>query len=76
MDERSVYVFLISRPNDKGYVWPAAYMDRELAEKAFGRVSEVAEVRFTTEGAALIDVPDCPRCGAAHWPQCPEKAGG
>jgi len=23
-------------------------------------------------------VPDCPRCGAAHWPQCPlpEKSGG
>lgn len=24
----------------------------------------------------LVREESCPRCGAAHWPQCPEKAGG
>lgn len=45
----TAYVFLVSRPCDKGYVWPAVYTDKDLAEKAFGRVSEIAEVEFEAE---------------------------
>lgn len=39
-----VYVWLMSRPSDNGAVWPMVYQDRERAEKAFGRISDVVEV--------------------------------
>jgi hypothetical protein len=39
-----VYLVLICRPADKGHIWPAVYLTRELAENAFGRVSAVVEV--------------------------------
>lgn len=40
----TVYVFLICRDADKGVPWPAVYTNRELAEKAFGRISPVVTV--------------------------------
>lgn len=42
----TVYVFLVSRPCDKGESWPVVYQSRDLAESAEHRVSEVAEVSF------------------------------
>ena len=42
----TVYVFLIQRDRDRE-AWPAVYTSRELAEKALGRVSEIAEVLLT-----------------------------
>ena len=43
-----VYVFLIKRPkyDDKCGAWPCVYTDKELAEKAFGRVSPVVELEI------------------------------
>lgn len=42
---RTVYVFLMRRPQDRE-AWPVVYQDRELAEKAFGRVSPVVAVQL------------------------------
>jgi hypothetical protein len=44
MNAQTVYVFLISRPCDRGSAWPAVYTSKELAEQAFGRISDVVEV--------------------------------
>ena len=42
----TVYVVLIESDRDRE-AWPAVYASRELAEKAFGRVSEIAGVLLT-----------------------------
>lgn len=42
------YVFMMRRPTDK-QAWPVLYMTRELAEHAFGRVSEIVEVELPKE---------------------------
>lgn len=49
----NLYVFLMSRPCDKGDVWPVVYQSRELAEKSEHRVSEIAEVSFETSEAIV-----------------------
>jgi hypothetical protein len=56
----NLYVFLVSRPTDKGHVWPAVYTDRDLAEKAFGRVSEIREVELdrSVPTAAALEIGD------------------
>lgn len=41
---RTVYVFFIQRPQDK-QTWPVVYENRELAEDAPHRVSEIVEVQ-------------------------------
>lgn len=41
-----LYVFLYKRPADT-QPWPAVYTDKDLAEKAFGRISDVVEVEVT-----------------------------
>lgn len=40
----TVYVFLVSRPSDKGLIWPCVYTDHDLAKQAFGRVSQIVKV--------------------------------
>jgi hypothetical protein len=45
----SVYVFLVKRAVDKKS-WPCVYTDRDLAEKAVGRISPVAQITFRDDG--------------------------
>ncbi len=52
MSDRKVYVFLMSRPCDKGDTWPVVFTDRERAEAAEHRISEVAEVCFAASVGA------------------------
>ena len=48
MDFPKVYVFFMKRRQDKE-PFPAVYLNRELALKAFGRISPVIEVKITGE---------------------------
>jgi hypothetical protein len=44
-----VYVFLVQRKQDS-QPWPCVYIDAQLAEKAYGRVSAVIPVEVCVSG--------------------------
>lgn len=52
-----------------GRGWNKAYTEGALIHDLWAEVE-----RLSKFDPALI--PDCPRCGAAHWPQCPQVSAG
>ena len=65
MEARQVYVFLMRRAQD-GQAWPAVYETRELAEKALGRTTAIAELCFDEDGNVLDLLLDAARQAAAR----------
>jgi hypothetical protein len=59
-----------------GVVWKSGSADGEpWAEVALGPMVMTEDENFVHIRPAFdpASIPDCPRCGAQHWPQCPSE---
>jgi hypothetical protein len=54
------YVFQVKRPRVDTFAWPAVYIHKDLAEKAYGRCSEITEVWLHPDHILLREMEKAP----------------